>query len=410
MKNSATTAAASPSISDGTGNADLRARLLKSWLRRIRHGTITVNMPGGHSFTFEGTIPRQHAHLDIHNMRVVTRTLWGGDTAFAESYMDGDWDSPDLTTLLMLGQNNADALSASLGPTWAMRLAGRLRHACRRNSKKGSRRNIAAHYDLGNDFYKHWLDETMTYSSALFEDMNEEMVPAQRRKYTRLAKKLDLKPGDRILEIGCGWGGFAEIAAREFGCHIVGLTLSREQAAFARDRMARQGLSEMVDIRIQDYRDITETFDKIVSIEMFEAVGEKYWPTFFNVVDNCLKPGGKAALQIITIDAEAFENYRRNPDFIQRYIFPGGMLPSPEAFASVANQSGFRLSDAFFFGKSYAETLRRWEQLFCKNWPRISPLGFDERFYRMWRYYLSYCEAGFDHGTIDVGQFMIERA
>ena len=166
----------------------------------------------------------------------------------------------------------------------------------------------------------------------------------------------------------------------------------------------------MVDIRIQDYRDITETFDKIVSIEMFEAVGEKYWPTFFNVVDNCLKPGGKAALQIITIDAEAFENYRRNPDFIQRYIFPGGMLPSPEAFASVANQSGFRLSDAFFFGKSYAETLRRWEQLFCKNWPRISPLGFDERFYRMWRYYLSYCEAGFDHGTIDVGQFMIERA
>ncbi|WP_293958811.1 cyclopropane-fatty-acyl-phospholipid synthase family protein [Sneathiella sp.] len=367
-------------------------------------------MPGGHRCTFEGTIPGPHAHLDIHNMRVVTRTLWGGDTAFAESYMDGDWDSPDLTTLLTFGQKNADALSASLGPSWAMRLASRLRHAFRKNSKKGSRRNIAAHYDLGNGFYKQWLDETMTYSSALFEDMNEDMVPAQRRKYLRLAKKLALKPGERILEIGCGWGGFAEIAAREFGCHVVGLTLSREQAAFARDRMSRQGLSEMVDIRIQDYRDIVETFDKIVSVEMFEAVGEKYWPTFFNVVDNCLKPGGQAALQIITIDAKAFENYRRNPDFIQRYIFPGGMLPSPEAFASVANQSGFRVSDAFFFGKSYAETLRRWEQLFCKNWPRISPLGFDDRFYRMWRYYLSYCKAGFDHGTIDVGQFVIERA
>tara|TARA_R110002111_G_scaffold101753_1_gene157511 strand:+ start:3613 stop:4845 length:1233 start_codon:yes stop_codon:yes gene_type:complete len=409
MKNSATTAAASPSVSYFFGKSDLRARLLQSWLRRIRSGTITVNMPGGYRFNFEGTTPGPHAYLNIYNMRVVTRTLWGGDTALAESYMDGEWDTPDLASLLALGQNNADALSASLGPTWAMRLVSRIHHARRRNTKNGSRRNIAAHYDLGNDFYKQWLDETMTYSSALFEDMNEDIVPAQRRKYLRLAEKLELKPGDRVLEIGCGWGGFAEIAAREFGCHVVGLTLSREQAAFARERMARHGLSEMVDIRIQDYRDITGTFDKIVSIEMFEAVGEKYWSTFFSVIDSCLKSGGRAALQIITIDAASFENYRRNPDFIQRYIFPGGMLPSPEIFTDIANRSGFKVSDAYFFGKSYAETLRRWDHLFCENWPQISPLGFDERFYRMWRYYFSYCEAGFNQGTIDVGQFMIER-
>ena len=297
--------------------------------------------------------------------------------------------------LLRLGCLNDDTVSGALSKSWMANLLGRLRHARRANTRRGSRRNIAAHYDLGNDFYRLWLDETMTYSSAVFADMSEPIVPAQQRKYRRLAKKLDLQPDDRVLEIGCGWGGFAEIAAAEFGCRVVGLTLSREQAAHARTRMTRLGVADAVDIRLQDYRDVTSTFDKIVSIEMFEAVGERHWPAFFKALNDRLVLGGRAALQIITIDDDKFAGYRRNPDFIQRYIFPGGMLPSPEAFDAAAKRGGFDVRDAYFFGTSYAESLRRWDHAFRENWPEIAKVGFDERFRRMWHYYLRYCEVGF---------------
>ncbi len=391
------------------GQPKFRERLLIRLFGRIRTGRLTVLFPSGTRQTFGRGVPYPRGQIKIKNLRLVTRLFLAGDLGLAESYMDGDWDTPDLTSLMLLGVANADALNDSMTGMWFTKALNRIRHARRANTRKGSRRNIAAHYDLGNDFYRLWLDETMSYSSGLFSAMDEPLAAAQREKYLRLADKLDLRPGDRVLEIGCGWGGFAEIAALEFGCKVVGLTLSTEQAAFARARMSAAGLAKDVEIRVQDYRDVKETFDKIVSIEMFEAVGEKNWSTYFRVLDRCLKPGGRAALQSITIADEFFDGYRRNPDFIQRYIFPGGMLPSPSAFERAVAEAGMKIADTLYFGKSYAETLRRWDKVFRERWPAIEALGFDERFRRMWRFYLCYSEVGFDTGQIDVGQFVIER-
>ncbi|WP_345900863.1 cyclopropane-fatty-acyl-phospholipid synthase family protein, partial [Martelella sp. UBA3392] len=280
-----------------------------------------------------------------------------------------------------------------------------LRHKLRRNSKSGSRRNIAFHYDLGNAFYKLWLDETMTYSSALYEGRDRSLSEAQTAKYDRIIARLQIGPEDRVLEIGCGWGGFAEHAAARTGCHVTGLTLSKEQAKYARERLAASGLSDRTDIRLEDYRDCKGTFDKIVSIEMFEAVGEENWPVFFKTVNERLTPGGTAVIQSIAIEHHRLDDYRRNPDFIQAYIFPGGMLPSIETFKKGAGSAGLAVKDLFSFGKDYARTLLEWERRFLAEWDAIRPLGFDDRFQRMWRYYLNYCATGFDAGRIDVAQF-----
>ena len=328
------------------------ARILIRWLRRIRVGRLTVEFPTGHRRTFGSPGASLQASITIHNLRIVSRMLASGDIGLAESYVAGEWDSPNLVALLMLGAANGDVLSDALEGSWATRVLNRIRHIRRANTRRGSRRNIAAHYDLGNTFYRCWLDESMTYSAAIFSAPDEPLPAAQRRKYLRLAKMLDLRPGDRVLEIGCGWGGFAEIAAAEFGCEVLCLTLSEQQAAFARERMARAGLSGKVEIRLQDYRDIHGRFDKIVSIEMFEAVGHENWQTYFGVLERCLNPGGRVALQSITIADSHFEGYRRNPDFIQCYIFPGGMLPSPGAFEAAVSEAGFRLADAFYFGEA----------------------------------------------------------
>jgi cyclopropane-fatty-acyl-phospholipid synthase len=293
--------------------------------------------------------------------------------------------------------------------SWARRMVNRLYHLLHANTRRGSRRNIAAHYDLGNDFYRLWLDQSMTYSAAIFESMDEPLVAAQERKYQRLAEKIGLCDGDSVLEIGCGWGGFAEYAARHFDCTILCLTLSQEQADFATARIKDAGLEKQVEIRIQDYRDVGGEFDKIVSIEMFEAVGEANWPTYFDTVRQRLKADGKAGIQTITIADSAFAGYRKNTDFIQRYIFPGGMLANPTRFIAIADRLGLQNDDSFFFGDSYAETMRRWDHGFRAAWPKIAALGFDDRFYRMWRYYMCYCEAGFVHGHIDVGQFVLTR-
>jgi len=387
----------------------LRVRLLIRWLSRIKTGCLTVEFPSGHRRVFGEPGATLQASLVIHDMRLVARMIASGDIGLAEGYVAGEWDTPNLTKLLALGAANSGVLSDALAGSWAVRVLNRIRHARRANTPAGSRRNIAAHYDLGNAFYRQWLDESMTYSAAIFARPDEPLPEAQRRKYLRLARLLDLRPGDRVLEIGCGWGGFAEIAAVEFGCDVVCLTLSQEQASYARERMRQAGLSQKVDIRLQDYRDVDGRFDKVVSVEMFEAVGEENWQTYFAVLDRCLKPGGRAALQSITIDDALFDAYRQTPDFIQCYIFPGGLLPSPRAFETAVSQAGFRVADAFYFGRDYAETLRRWRALFGENWPAIKPLGFDERFRRLWQYYLCYCEAGFDTGRIDVGQFLIER-
>ncbi len=409
MKDTLTSAAQAA----GTPGVDLRPglteRLFARWFRGIRFGRLVVEFPSGLRAAFEGAEPGPGALMRIRDFRFALRIMTSGALGFAEGYMQDEWDSPDVNAVLKLGAMNLEPLSKTVAASRLVALLNRFRHLRRANTRGGSRRNIAAHYDLGNAFYGHWLDETMSYSSALFEDMDEPHAEAQRRKYLRLARALDLRPGDQVLEIGCGWGGFAEIAAAEFGCHVVGLTLSAEQAAFATARMARAGLAGQVDIRLQDYRDVAGTFDKIVSIEMFEAVGEENWATYFDVVDRCLKPGGRAGLQVITIADEAFESYRRRPDFIQMYVFPGGMLPSPSAFERAVSAAGLKVSDRFYFGPSYAESLRRWDQAFRDNWSRIKDLGFDRRFYRMWRFYLSYCEVGFDLGRIDVGQFVIER-
>lgn len=282
----------------------------------------------------------------------------------------------------------------------------RLRHGLNRNSRRGSRANIAFHYDLGNDFYRLWLDRSMTYSSAIFADPQEALAQAQVRKYRRLLDSLEAKPGDHILEIGCGWGGFAELAARE-GYRITGLTLSREQLDFARQRIEAAGLSDRVELRLQDYRDLRGQFDHVVSIEMFEAVGEAYWSTYFDTVYRVLRPGGRAALQVITIDERVFDSYRRNADFIQLYIFPGGMLPSVSRFNRAAEQAGLRPGEQAFFGRDYAETLRRWHRQVVAHAEVLPALGYDERFLRTWRYYLSYCEAGFATGRTDLMQALL---
>lgn len=387
-------------------------RLLCRWQSRIEAGRLTLVFADGKTAYVEGSDHGPHGVMRIMSGRVVWRALLAGDIGLAESYLAGEWDSPDLTALIEVTAVNQARLASALEYSWPYAPINRLRHLLRANTRRGSRRNIAAHYDLGEDFYGQWLDETMTYSSALFggrPDEQQDLAQAQRRKYRRIARALDLKPGDRVLEIGCGWGAFAEIAAREFGCSVVGITVSKDQAAYAAARVGEAGLADRVDIRLQDYRDVAGTFDRIVSIEMFEAVGEDNWPAFFDVLRQRLRPGGRAAVQTIVIAEDKFEYYRRNPDFIQRYIFPGGMLPSPSAFEAAANAAGLTFDDRYFFGASYAECLKRWNASFQERWPAISAMGFDERFRRIWTYYLCYCEAGFRANAIDVGQLLLTR-
>jgi cyclopropane-fatty-acyl-phospholipid synthase len=387
----------------------LWARLLCGWADRIAAGQLTIRFPNGDMHFAQGALPGPSTSLNVRSARLMWKLASGGGLGFARAYVDGDWDTPDLGAVLQLGIANEAALGALLDAPGPARLFALLRHRLRANTRAGSRRNIAFHYDLGNEFYRHWLDETMTYSSALFLRDDQSLADAQRAKYARIVDVLELGPDDHVLEIGCGWGGFAEYAAAETGCRVTCLTLSREQAGFARDRLAAAGLSDRVEIRLQDYRDCPGRFDKIVSIEMFEAVGEQNWPTYFDALRTLLKPGGRALVQSITIADERFVHYRRNADFIQTYIFPGGMLPSPTAFVSAATERGLSALDRKFFGADYDRTLLAWDRAFVAAWHRIEPLGFDARFKRMWRYYLHYCATGFRSGRIDVGQFLLVR-
>ncbi|RAU17638.1 SAM-dependent methyltransferase [Nitrincola tibetensis] len=378
-------------------------------LPHLDFGTLLLTLPSGQTLTFghqhEGE-PR--AEIRLHSLKPLRRFLQGGQLGVAESYMAGEWDCPDLVALVQwaLG-NEAKMPELNNGKAW-IRVLNRLIHLKRSNTKKGSRKNIAYHYDLGNDFYQLWLDESMTYSAALFAHENQSLHEAQLNKYRRIAEMLDLKPGQQLLEVGCGWGGFAVFAAHEFGVKVHGITLSQEQLAFARARIETAKLDHLCSFSLTDYRDVDAQYDHIVSIEMFEAVGEEHWDTYFTQLKNCLRPGGKAILQIISIDEARFEEYRRNPDFIQRYIFPGGMLPSPERLTLAAAQQGFDITDEVLFGLDYATTLARWRHRFIEQWPRIQAQGFDDRFRRMWLYYLAYCEGGFRYKTIDVGLYQLE--
>ncbi|MDY0873359.1 cyclopropane-fatty-acyl-phospholipid synthase family protein [Dongia rigui] len=378
-------------------------------LNHLKVGRLGVLFPDGRRHDVEGAEPGPAAELEIRDVKGIQRLLRGGDIGFAEAYMAGEVDSPDLTELIELAARNEHAVAAALSGKKLVRAWHRLLHLMRPNTRSGAKRNIAYHYDLGNAFYGQWLDPSMTYSSAYFERGATELQAAQVDKYRRVAELAELAPGKHVLEIGCGWGGFAEVAARDFGCNVTGLTLSKEQLAFAEARMRRQGLSDRVELRLQDYRDCPGRFDSIVSIEMFEAVGEAHWRRYFDVLRERLNQGGTAVLQIITIAEERFDSYRRNADFIQRYIFPGGMLPTSSALRNLARDSGLQFLGEDGFANSYARTLREWRESFLQAWPKIQPLGFDERFRRMWTYYLAYCEAGFKAGSIDVVHLKLQR-
>lgn len=376
----------------------------------IQAGTLTLRLPGGEQKTFTGPEAGPGADCDIHNWCAVRRMITGGDLGFAEGYIDADWSTSDLGALLELIARNDEALEFKVEGTRFRRIIDRVYHLLRANTRKGSRRNIQAHYDLGNAFYREWLDPTMTYSSGIYDRPNDPLEQAQLRKYQRMAEMIGARPGQHILEIGCGWGGFSAYLAEQHGCRVTGITLSNEQHDFAREHVRRKGLEDRVDIRIEDYRDVRGKYDGIASIEMFEAVGENNWPQFFSNMGQRLANHGRAALQVITIDEKRFDSYRNKTDFIQRYVFPGGMLPSPTAFREHAKQAGLEMKDTFFFGQSYAQTLNVWHDRFSSAWPQIKQIGFDERFRRMWEYYLAYCRAGFRTGAIDVGQFVLQKA
>jgi cyclopropane-fatty-acyl-phospholipid synthase len=384
------------------------ARVLVMLLRRLHEGLLVVETPAGERLTFGRPGCGPAAVLRVHDWRMATRTLRGGDVGFAESHIDGDWDSPDLSRLLtVIGANQAALERAFYGHGW-MRALLRVRHWMRRNTRRQARRNIVAHYDLGNAFYAAWLDGSMTYSSALFEDDRARTLEsAQHAKYRRLLDALALRPGGRILEVGCGWGGFAEVAARA-GHHVTGVSLSDAQTRYARGRLDAAGLAQHADLRVQDYRDVRGRFDGVASIEMVEAVGERWWPAYFGALHDALVPGGRAAIQAITIAEDRFERYRTQSDFIQQHIFPGGMLASPARLVAEAAAARLRLVDRHTFGGDYAETLRRWLAAFDSRVAEIRH-GFDDRFVRCWRFYLAYCAAGFETATTDVGHYVFVR-
>ena len=385
-------------------------RLALDALARTSAGRLILQRPDGSCLSFGGDAPGTHASVAVRHPRAYRRLLVGGALALAESYMDGDWDSPDLTEVVRFGAVNGDRLATTLRGVPGSSVWRGIHHALRPNSLRGARRNIAAHYDLGNDFYAAWLDPTLTYSAGMFADTGDnDLVAAQARKFHRIAGLADIRPGDEVLEIGCGWGGFACWAARNLGCRVTAITLSRAQAAHVRALVEARGLGGKVDVRLQDYREVDGTFDRIVSIEMLEAVGEAYWPVFFRVLHDRLKPGGRAALQVITMADDRFAVYRRRVDFIQKYIFPGGMLPSPSVLREAADAAELQQTGASGHADDYARTLALWRDAFEDALPRIAGLGFDERFQRMWRYYLAYCEAGFREGRTDLLQIGLRR-
>ena len=378
-------------------------------IQKMQRGRLDFVMPDGRVFRWQGAEAGFVAELRIHNPDSFARLIREGDLGFCEAYMEGWWDTPDLMAFLDLIHDEANDVFDSFPGQSLVRAYERLRFWLQSNTKKQAKKNISYHYDLGNDFYGLWLDKTMTYSSAKFESGQEDLEKAQIQKYASMVDQMGVSPGDHVLEIGCGWGGFAEYAAKERGLRVTCLTISKEQFNYAVERIEKAGLSELVTFKLQDYRDETGVYDGIASIEMFEAVGERYWPTYFETVKRCLRPGKHATLQIITVQDKRWEVYRKGVDFIQKYIFPGGMLPSPRVLREQVEKSGLTVSKSIEFGESYSQTLRRWHDTFNEKWDRVSALGFDDRFRRMWNFYLASCAATFHSGNCDVTQITVSR-
>lgn len=376
---------------------------------KMGRGRLDIRISDGRTFRSQGEELGPAVLLDVHNDDSFARLIREGDNGFADAYLEGWWSTDDLQSFMDLLLYKNEAVFDGFPGMGLVRFYERLRHMLRNNSRGQARKNISYHYDLGNDFYRKWLDDTMTYSSALFKSGQETTEKAQEQKYKSMVDQMGVKRGDHVLEIGCGWGGFAEYAAKERGLKVTGLTISEEQHDFAVERMARLGLQELVTIAMRDYRDERGTYDGIASIEMFEAVGEKYWPTYFNTVRERLKPGARATLQIITIQESRFEAYRKGVDFMQKYIFPGGMLPSHNALLKQIDYAGLVDETSIEFGKSYSQTLRRWHETFNDKWGEIAEIGFDDRFRRMWNYYLTSCAAAFEFGNCDVTQVTLRK-
>lgn len=398
-------------------NLPAAARAGLKLLQRIQVGSLTVQLPDG-SLQHFGQHEGPAATITLHNWRVFGAALKSGDIGFAESYIAGDWGTSHLTDLLELLVANRVHIEDAIYGSWAGRLVYRLKHLLNRNTRANSQKNIHAHYDLGNAFYQLWLDETMNYSAAWFEGRPDgDLVTAQNAKVRRALQQAGVKAGDRVLEIGCGWGALADMATTEFGASVAGVTLSTEQLAYAQQRMARLGVAPASsgapvthDLRLQDYRDIQDgPFDAICSIEMIEAVGREYWPTYFQAVHQLLKPGGRACIQSIVIDDSLFERYLGSTDFIQQYIFPGGCLPCPSEFRRQAQAAGLQVVEELSFGQDYALTLRHWRERFLAHRTEILKQGFDERFMRIWEFYLCYCEAAFTLNNTDLVQYTLVR-
>jgi cyclopropane-fatty-acyl-phospholipid synthase len=389
-----------------SGRPGVLCRIIDRAIPALPAGRLQLTLPNGEIIERRGAIPGPDAIMTAHRWRGLRRMLLDGDHGFADGYLDGDWSTPELGQLLEFCMQNEAALTATAAVGWLGLVRNRFVHWLRHNTRRGSRRNIAAHYDLGNAFFRPWLDEGMNYSSALYANCDT-LERAQEAKLDRAAALLDLDGGERVLEIGCGWGAFAERLIRHYGSSVFGITLSTEQLAYAQTRLAGDVERGRADLRLLDYRDVPGTFDRIASIEMIEAVGERYWPNYFEKIRDCLASGGVALLQAITIDERRFAAYRKCPDFIQRYIFPGGVLPTFSIIEQEAARAGLKLVHHESFADSYVRTLREWRGRFLRAWPKIEPLGFNERFRRMWEYYLAYCEVGFRTGSIDVGFFKL---
>ena len=394
-----------PLVTDGFPS---QVKFILQLLERLEYGALRMTFPDGQVALYgDESYP---VTLIMRNWDVCNAALKSGDIGFAETFIDGQWTTDDLPRLIEVFVRNRAAVESVIYGTWWGSLLYRVKHLFNRNSRSGSRKNIHAHYDIGNAFYQLWLDPSMTYSSALFADGHVGgLQEAQEAKYRRILDQVNVEKGARILEIGCGWGGFAEVAARQADAHVTGLTLSTEQLQFARQRLADAGVVDQVDLLLQDYRDTRGQFDAIASIEMFEAVGEAYWPSYFDCIAHNLKSGGRACIQTITIDDALFARYRKGTDFIQQYIFPGGMLPSPEVFCRLAEEHGLKVVNRFAFGLDYARTLAEWRIAFKEQAASVAAQGFDDRFLRTWEFYLAYCEAGFRARSIDVMQFTLEK-
>ena len=399
-------------ISDIANRYPRKVAMVMRALTMLKYGSVKLTIPGGEVIEYTAPEKGPHAEATIHNWGIVRRVFSNGSLGVAESYIEGEWDSPDVTSFLEMFLINSYGGGAEnfFNRNILLSLVSKFNHFLNRNTKRGAKRNISAHYDLGNEFYAQWLDPSMTYSSAIFRDGANSLEEAQEAKYRSLAEMTDIQKDHHVLEIGCGWGGFAEYVAKNIGAKVTCLTISSEQLNYAKERIRKAKLDHLVDIKFLDYREEDGQYDRIGSIEMFEAVGESYWPSYFSQLRDRLKPGGRAGLQVITIRDEDFDHYRSTPDFIQKYIFPGGMLPSVEIMERLGNCHDLQQVASRAFGTDYAATLEAWRLKFWEKWPTIKPLGFDEEFKRIWEFYFHYCEAGFKADSINVRQMVFQKA